>query len=96
MPQLNVCAERFMEHFIGCWLRILGIGHNLFDADDLLAFRTLAEAVTSVIHFYPWSKPPHVGQVCFVMSQFPHRRSNLKLSRVYSLALFRFSSRPIF
>jgi hypothetical protein len=38
-----------MEHFIGCWLRILGICYGLFDADDLLAFRTLAEAMTSTI-----------------------------------------------
>jgi hypothetical protein len=65
MLQLNVYAERFMEHFIGCWLRILGICYGLFDADDLLAFRTLAEAVTSAIHFYPWSKPRHVGQFWF-------------------------------
>jgi hypothetical protein len=26
-----------------------------------VAFRTFAEAMTGVIHFVPWSKPPHVG-----------------------------------
>ena len=70
--QLNVCAKHFMEHFIGFWLRILCICHGLFDADDLMALRALPEAMTSAIHFVPWSKPPHVGQFwyCHVPS-FP-------------------------
>jgi hypothetical protein len=51
-----------MEHFIGFWLRILRIGHGLFDADDLMALRALAEAMTSAIHFVVRTKPTHVGQ----------------------------------
>jgi hypothetical protein len=60
--KLNVCAKHFIEHFSGFWLRVLCSCHGLFDADDLLAFRTLAESMTGVIHFVPWSKPPHVDQ----------------------------------
>ena len=63
--QLNVCAKRFIEHFIGLWLRILCISHGLFNADDLMALRALAEAMTGAIHFVLWSKPTHVGQFWF-------------------------------
>jgi hypothetical protein len=59
--ELNVCAKHFIEHFSGFWLGVLCIRHGLFDADDLVALRALAEAMTGVIHFVPWSKPPHVG-----------------------------------
>ena len=62
---LNVCAKRFIEHFIGFWLRILCISHGLFDADDLMALRALAEVMTGAIHFVLWSKPTHVGQFWF-------------------------------
>jgi len=73
--QLNVCEKHFIEHFIGFWLRILCICHGLFDTDDLMALRALAEAMTGAIHFVPWSKPPHVGQFwsCHVPS-FPQAR----------------------
>jgi hypothetical protein len=55
-------AERLIEHFVGCRLRILCIRHGLFDTDDLMALRALAEVMTGAIHFVLWSKPPHVGQ----------------------------------
>jgi len=55
-----------MEPFIGLWLRILRISHGLFDADDLMALRALAEAMTGAIHFVLWSKPTHIGQFWFV------------------------------
>ena len=63
--QLSVCAKRFIEHFIGFWLRTLCISHGLFDADDLMALGTLAEAMTGTIHFFLWSKPTYVGQFWF-------------------------------
>ena len=47
-----------MEHFIGFWLRILCIGHGLFDADDLMALRALAEEMTGAIHFH---RPDHIA-----------------------------------
>ena len=73
--QLNVCAKHFMEHFIGFWLRILCICHGLFDADDLMALRALAEAMTGAIHFVPWTKPTNVGQFwLFHAPSFPHAR----------------------
>jgi hypothetical protein len=60
--QLNVSAKRLGEHFIrlsqGAW----SIGQGLFDADDLMALRALAEEVTSAIHLVPWSKPTRVRQ----------------------------------
>ena len=72
MLHLNVCAKRFIEQFIGFWLRILCISHGLFDADDLMALRTLAEAMTGAIHFVPWSKPTHICQFWFYhASSFP-------------------------
>jgi len=60
--QLNVCAKRFIDHFIGFLLRILFIGHGLFDTDDLIALRALAEEMTGAIHFLLWSKPRYVYQ----------------------------------
>jgi len=63
--QPNVRAKRSIEYFIGFWLRILRISHDLFDADDLMALRALAEAMTGTIHFVLWSKPTHVGQFWF-------------------------------
>jgi len=60
--QLNVRAKRFIEHFAGLLLSTRSIGHGLFDADDLMAIRALAKAMTGTIHFVPWSKPTHVGQ----------------------------------
>ena len=61
--KLNVGAKQFIEHLSRFWLRVLCICHGLFDADNFVAFRTLAKAMTGVIHFVPWSKPPHVGQL---------------------------------
>lgn len=49
--QLNVCAERFIDHFVGFLLRVLLIGHGLFDTDDLKALRALAQEMTGAIHF---------------------------------------------
>jgi|ERR1022692_637633 hypothetical protein len=63
--QLNVCAKRFVEHFTGLSLGTRSVGHGLFDADDLMALRTLAEAMTGAIHFALWSKPTNVGQFWF-------------------------------
>jgi hypothetical protein len=75
MLKLNVYAKRFIEHFSGFRLRVLCICHGLFDADDLMAFRALAEAMTGVIHFYPWSKPTDVGQFwLFHIPSFPQVR----------------------
>jgi len=59
--QLNVCAERFIEHFAGLLLRTRSFGHGLLNADDLMALRAIAEAMTGTIHFVPWPKPTHVG-----------------------------------
>ncbi|GEM_PF-6408931 len=59
--QLNVCAKRFIERFIGLLPGTRSIGHGLFDADDLMALGALAEAVTGAIHFVPWSKPIYAG-----------------------------------
>ena len=68
----NVCAKHFIESFSGFDLRTLCICHNLFDADDLVTCGALAEAMTGVIHFYPRSKPIHIGQFwCSHCSQFP-------------------------
>jgi hypothetical protein len=64
--QLNVCAKRLIEHFTGFCLRILCISHGLFDADDLVALRALAEAMTGAIHFVPWPKPTHGDQFWFL------------------------------
>ena len=73
MLQLNVRAKRFIKRFISFRLRILCISHDFFDADDLMALGTLAEAMTGAIHFVPWSKPTHVGQFwLFHASSFPH------------------------
>jgi hypothetical protein len=70
--QLSVRAKRFIEHFISFWLRILCIGHDFFDADDLMTLGTPAEAMTGAIHFVLWSKPPHVGKFwLFHASSFP-------------------------
>jgi len=63
--QPNVCAKCFIQPFIGFWLRIPCISHGLFDADDLMALRALAEAMTGAIHFVLWSKPTDVGQFLF-------------------------------
>jgi hypothetical protein len=63
--QLNVRAKRFVEHFIGFGLRILHIRHGLFDTDDLIALRALAETMTGAVHFVPRSKPTNVVQLWF-------------------------------
>jgi len=63
--QPNVGTKRFIQPFIGFWLRILCISHGLFDTDDLMAIRALAEAMTGAIHFVLWSKPTYVGQFLF-------------------------------
>jgi hypothetical protein len=63
--QLNVCAKRFIEHFVSFRLRILRISRGLFDADDVMALRALAEAMAGAIHFILWSKPTQVGQFWF-------------------------------
>src|ERR1035438_5455785 len=73
--QLNVCAKRFIEHFAGLLLSTRSFGHDLFDADDLMALRALAEAMTGAIHFVPWTKPTNVGQFwLFHAPSFPHAR----------------------
>jgi len=70
--RLSMCAKRFIEQFIGLSLRTLCISHGLFDADDLMARRALAEAMTGAIHFVLWSKPTHVSQFwCFHAFSFP-------------------------
>ena len=63
--QPNVCAKCFIQPFIGFWLRIPCISHGLFDADDLMALRALAEAMTGAIHFVPGAKPTYTGQFWF-------------------------------
>ena|ERR1700730_13978302 len=63
--QPNVCAKRFIQHLSRFWLRIPCISHSLFNADDLMALRAFAEAMTGTIHFFPGSKPTHVGQFWF-------------------------------
>jgi len=35
------------------------------DADGLIAFRTLAEAMTGAINYLPWSQPTQAGQFWF-------------------------------
>ena len=65
VPHLNVDAKRFIEHFSGLRFRILRVSHSLFDADDLMALRALADAMTSAIHFTLGSKPTHLGQFWF-------------------------------
>jgi hypothetical protein len=73
--QLNVCAKRFIEHFTGLLLSARSIGHGLFDADDLMAFRALAGAMTGAVHFVFWPKPTHVGQFwLFHAPSFPQAR----------------------
>ena len=72
MLQLNVCAKRFVQHFTGFSLSTRAVGHGLFYADDLMALRALAEAMTRAIHFVLWPKPSHVGQFwLFHAPQFP-------------------------
>ena len=63
--QLNVYAKRFIEHFAGFSLSTPSIGHGLFDADDLIAVRALAEAMTGAIHFVLWPQPARTGQFWF-------------------------------
>jgi hypothetical protein len=62
----NVRAKRFMEHFVGFWLGIPFSSHGLFDADDLMALRAFAKAMTGPIHFIPWSKPTNISQFWFL------------------------------
>jgi len=70
-----VCAKRFVQHFSGFSLSTRAVRHGLFDADDLMALRALAEAMTGAIHFFLWSKPSHVGQFwLFHASSFPRAR----------------------
>jgi len=54
-----------MEHLTGFLLSTRSIGHGLFDADDFMALRALAEAMTGAIHFVYWSKPTRIGQFWF-------------------------------
>jgi hypothetical protein len=56
----------FIEHFSGFLVRILRIGHGLFDTDNFSALGALAEAVTGAIHFVLWSKPTQVFQFWFL------------------------------
>jgi hypothetical protein len=73
--QLNVCAKRFVQHFTGFSLSTRAVGHGLFYADDLMALRALAEAMTRAIHFVLWPKPSHVGQFwLFHAPSFPQAR----------------------
>jgi hypothetical protein len=50
-----------MKHLTGFLLSTRSIGSGLFDADDFMALRALAEAMTGGIHFVPWSKPTRIG-----------------------------------
>jgi|SRR5260370_39536288 len=75
--QLNVCAERFMEYLTGFLLSTRSIGHGLFDADDFMALRALAEAMTGAIHFVYWSKPTRTGQFWFFHTQVSHKPNGL-------------------
>jgi len=63
--QLNVYAKRFIEHFTGFSLSTPPSGRGLFDADDLIAVRALAEAMTGAIHFVLWPQPARTGQFWF-------------------------------
>src|SRR6266849_7382789 len=73
--QLNVCTKRFVQHFTGFSQSTRAVGHGLFDADDLMALRALAEAMTRAIHFVLWPKPSHVGQFwLFHAPSFPQAR----------------------
>src|SRR6202040_2033950 len=65
MLQLNVYAKRLIEFFTGFSMSARSIGHGLFDADDLMALRALAETMTGAIHFAPWPKPTRVDQFRF-------------------------------
>jgi hypothetical protein len=70
-----VYPKRFVEQFTGLSLSTRSIGHGLFDADDLMALRALAEAMTGAIHFVPWPKPTHIGQFwLFHVPSFPQDR----------------------
>jgi hypothetical protein len=70
--QVNVSAKRFVQHFTGFSQSTRAVGHGLFDADDFMALRALAEAMTRAIHFVLWPKPSHVGQFWpFHASSFP-------------------------
>jgi hypothetical protein len=60
--QLNVSVKRFIEHFSGFLVGILWIGYCLFDADDLMALRALANTMTGAIHLVSWSEPTRVDQ----------------------------------
>ncbi len=76
--QLHVGAKRFIEEFGGFWLRILRISHGLFDADDLVALRALAEAMTGAIHFVLGAKPTYAGQFWFFHALiFPQAEARL-------------------
>ena len=71
--QLNVCAKCLVKHFTGSCVSTRAIGHRLFDADDLIALRALAEAMTRAIHFLSWAKPSRVRQLwLFHAPSFPH------------------------
>jgi hypothetical protein len=76
--QLNVCAKRFKEHFTGLSVSTRSIDHGLFDADDLIALRALAEAMTRAIHSVPWPKPnPRRSILAFSYLQFPNTPDGL-------------------
>jgi hypothetical protein len=74
--QLNVYAKRFIEHFTGFSLNTPPSGRGLFDADDLIAVRALAEAMSGAIHFVLWPQPAPVNSG-FFMPQVSHRLDGL-------------------
>jgi hypothetical protein len=74
-----VCAKSFMEHFSGFSLSTRSIGHGFFDADDVMALRALAEAMTGAIHFVLWSKPTRIGQFWFFHTPVSHRPNSLAI-----------------
>jgi hypothetical protein len=89
--QFNVCAKRFIELFAGLLLSTRSLGHGLFDADDLMTLRTLAEAMTGSIHFVPWPKPTNASvNSGFFMPQVSHRPDGLA-----TLWIFKLTHKPI-
>jgi hypothetical protein len=64
--QVGVFAKRFKEPFIGFPQSARPIGHGFFDADNLLALRALAKAMTGAVHFVLRPKPTYIRQLWFV------------------------------
>jgi hypothetical protein len=76
-----VGAKLSIEHFSGFWLRVLGICHGLFDADNFVAFRTRAKAMTKRYPFRTLAQanPPSVnsGVLMSPVSHTPSQYASL-------------------